>query len=216
MGLLSTRKHFLLRRYKLRRRVLQAVALIFIVWNAIEVTRIRHLLLQADLANKEPPQPSERIYIASLHWNSESILRSHWNTALVHLAETLGPENIFVSIYESGSWDDSKDALRELDRELDRIGVQRNITLSATTHQDEISVTPAGDGWIDTPRGHKGLRRIPYLARLRNLALQPLEDLSKEGITFNKILFVDDAVFTVRVYSSFLFSFLRNPLRDPL
>jgi len=197
MGLLSTRKHFPIRRYKLR-RLLLAVVLIFLVWNAIQVMQIRHLLLQADLANREPPRPSERIYIASLHWNSESILRSRWNTALVHLAESLGPENIYVSIYESGSWDDSKDALRELDRELDRIGVQRNITLSATTHQDEISVTPVGDGWIDTPRGNKGLRRIPYLARLRNLALQPLEDLSKEGITFNKILFVDDAVFTAK------------------
>jgi len=198
MGSLSARKHFLHRRYIFRRRVLQAIALIFIVWNAIEVTWVRHLLLQADFTNKEPPRPSERIYIASLHWNSEPVLRSHWNTAIVNLAEILGPENIFVSIYESGSWDKSKDALRELDRELDRMGVQRNITLSKTTHRDELSVTPVGDGWIDTPQGNKGLRRIPYLARLRNLALRPLEDLSREGVTFNKILFVDDAAFTAK------------------
>jgi len=142
----------------------------------------------------------ERVYIASLHWNNEAILRSHWNNAVVELAKTLGPENIFISVYESGSWDDSKGALRELDGRLERLGVARNITLSETTHLDEISRRPARHGWIETPRGKTELRRIPYLARLRNLTLRPLEELLEQGKTFDRILFLNDVVFTVCVF----------------
>lgn len=117
---------------------------------------------------------------------------------MLDLVSTLGPENVYVSVYESGSWDDSKGALRELDEELERMGVQRTITLEPRTHVEEISQTPASTGWIDTPRGKKELRRIPYLSRLRNLSMKPLTDLALNGIIFDRILFLNDVVFTVR------------------
>lgn len=117
---------------------------------------------------------------------------------MLDLVSTLGPENVYVSVYESGSWDDSKGALRELDEELERMGVQRTITLDPRTHVEEISQTPASTGWIDTPRGKKELRRIPYLSRLRNLSMKPLTDLALNGIIFDRILFLNDVVFTVR------------------
>lgn len=148
-------------------------------------------------SENRPPRARERLFIASMHWNNERILRSHWNEAVVQLAQKWGPENIFVSIYESGSWDNSKGALRDLDSRLDRLGVPRNITLSATTHRDEVSGSPADNGWVDTSWGKRELRRIPYLARLRNLTLRPLEDLMKQGVVFDKVLFLNDVVFTV-------------------
>ncbi|KAH1515128.1 hypothetical protein KXX29_000456 [Aspergillus fumigatus] len=173
--------------------VVESVAL----WTVLEVLVIYRRVSAAEAIKPHMPQKPERIYIASMHWNNEEILRSHWNDAIVQLAKTWGTENVFVSVYESGSWDDTKGALRDLDVELDRLGVRRNITLSDTTHQDEISVSPLSEGWIDTPRGRKELRRIPYLARLRNLTLRPLEDLERQGIAFDKILFLNDVVFTV-------------------
>ncbi|OQE40208.1 hypothetical protein PENCOP_c006G02722 [Penicillium coprophilum] len=120
----------------------------------------------------------------------------HWSKALTQLVLKLGPENVFISIYESGSYDNTKGALRELDWELERMRVPRNITLSPVTHEDEITVPARGEGWIRTPDGKKQLRRIPYLARIRNLSLQPLRDLASKGITFDKILFLNDVVFT--------------------
>lgn len=51
-----------------------------------------------------------------------------------------------ISIYESGSYDNTKGALTELDQELDRLCVPRNITLSPITHQDEISAAPGDEG----------------------------------------------------------------------
>ena len=110
--------------------------------------------------------------------------------------EYFGPENVHVSIYESGSWDDSKEALRVLDHDLERRGVPRTVKLNETTHADELK-QPATDGWIQTPRGKQELRRIPYLSKLRNLALEPLHSLG-DRTKFDKVLFLNDVVFTVR------------------
>ncbi|KAL4924463.1 cryptococcal mannosyltransferase 1-domain-containing protein [Aspergillus undulatus] len=59
----------------------------------------------------------------------------------------LGPENVFG-------------ALRDIDRELDRLGVRRNITLSTITYQNEISAILSSKGWVNTPRGKKELRHF--------------------------------------------------------
>lgn len=169
--------------------------------------------LQKSLRLQRPP----RVYIASLHWNNEAILRSHWNAAVLDLARALGPENVFVSIHESGSWDRSADALRELDAALGDLGVARDIVLDPTTHKEEVErdVPPGTPGWIPTSRGRHELRRIPYLARLRNRSLAPLRDMAvlaavaeatgkntdtKDGPqarTFDRVLFLGDVVFTV-------------------
>ena len=114
---------------------------------------------------------------------------------MLDLVDYFGAENVYVSVYESGSWDDSKQALRVLDNDLERKGVRRTVRLNETTHADEMQ-QPATDGWIQTPRGKTELRRIPYLSKLRNLALEPLND-SLDGARFDKVLFLNDVVFTV-------------------
>ncbi|CAZ83492.1 unnamed protein product [Tuber melanosporum] len=154
-----------------------------------------------------PPSPSPsldtgRIFIASNHWNSESILRSHWSDAVTRLITRLGVENVYFSLYESGSWDNTKGALRELDERLEKLGVERRVILEETTHADEISRTPrvGEEGWIVTPRGRKELRRIPYLARARNRVLEPLLELQAGGGrngSFDRLLFLNDVIFTV-------------------
>lgn len=180
-----------------RRRFLQVFALILLLWSTTEVFFVRRQLINADTQPKAARR-HERIYIASIHWNNEEILRSHWNNAVLQLAKEFGPENIYLSVFESGSWDGTKIALDELDRSLDRLGVARNITFSDKTHDDEITAPPAEHGWIDTPQGRKELRRIPYLAGLRNLSLQPLYTLLANGVTFDRILFLNDVIFTVK------------------
>ena len=187
----------LFHRRLLRRHFVQVFALIVLLWSTAEVFLIRRGLINADTVQPATTRRHERIYIASIHWNNEQILRNYWNDAILQLAETFGPENIYLSVFESGSWDDTKGALYELDRSLDSLGVARNITVSEITHDDEILAPPTKYGWIDTPRGSRELRRIPYLARLRNLSLQPLYTLLAEGIIFERILFLNDVIFQV-------------------
>jgi len=143
-----------------------------------------------------------RIFIASIHWNNEVILRSHWNNAVLNLVHHLGSENVYIHVLESGSWDNSKGALRELDSELDKMGIQRTIELDPKTHKDEIDrvPSPSEPGWVQTSPSKRELRRIPYLSNLRNKAIQTLQRLADDGkqsLRFDKILWLNDVVFTV-------------------
>jgi hypothetical protein len=207
MTLLTTHRRPLTRR-AFRTRLTRALIIIFIIWNLTELYLIQHEInipqpTSARRNHHHNPKQKERIYIASVNWNNEAILRSHWSRALLDLSTKLGPENIFISIYESGSYDNTKGALRELDWELERLRVPRNITLSPVTHDDEIAAPARGEGWIKTADGARQLRRIPYLARVRNLGLLPLYDLYRQGIVFDKVLFLNDVVFTVSLLHPF-------------
>lgn len=185
-----------LRRSIVRNRLLRIFLIVFFACNLIELHLILRRISEVEIIYRDQPRRRERIYIASVNWNNEIILRSHWSQALLELAWKLGPENVYISIYESGSYDNTKGALMELDMELERLQVPHTITLSPITHEDEMAATP-GEGWVKTPKGDMVLRRIPYLSRTRNMSLKPLEDLAKQGITFDKILFLNDVVFTV-------------------
>ena len=144
--------------------------------------------------------PGDRVYIASMHWNNEAIIRSHWSAAVLDLVEYFGAENVYVSIIESGSWDDTKGALRDLNVELEKLGVERSIEMFENTHEDEIERTPEPheEGWIWTGRGRYELRRIPYLANIRNRVMSRLKELAErtDGRSFDKILWLNDVIFT--------------------
>lgn len=183
------------------RRPVYSLLVVILAWTLLEAYRVRrHMVLAAlDYQSHAAPKKPTRLYIATIHWNSEEILRAAWRDDVVALAEAFGPSNVYVDILESGSWDHTKAALRELDRRLDAIGVPKKVTLDERTHADEIANPPEepGNGWIRTPSGKIELRRIPYLAGLRNAALQNLRDLNKNGTTFDYVLFLNDVHFTV-------------------
>jgi len=147
------------------------------------------------------PSNHGRIFIASIHWFNERILRSHWNNAVVDLVKHLGPANVFVAMLGSQSLDNTIGALQELDEQLAQLGVARSVVLENRTHEDEISriPSPGEEGWIWTPRGKKELRRIPYLASLRNRVMLEMDNKATEAgfERFDKVLWLNDVVFTV-------------------
>ncbi|ATY61355.1 polysaccharide export [Cordyceps militaris] len=184
-----------------RRKAIRLLSVVFVLFNTFDVVRIHHnLAREREYVARKTGRAQERIYIAGMHFNNGELLKAHWNNAVLELVDLFGPENLFVSVYESGSWDDSKEVLRDLDHQLEARGVPHRVDISDVTHADEIQ-RPGGQdgqeyGWIETARGRRELRRIPYLAKLRNKTLQDLFDLYKKGITFDKILFLNDVVFT--------------------
>ena len=185
-----------LRLRPLLKRLLQIAGILILVQSIVDYRRSRAPSVVTETSAS--PSNQEKVFIASIHWNNEKILRSYWVPAILELVAHLGQKNVYVSVQESGSWDDSKGALRELDGELAKAGVRRRIILDDTTHADEIGKTPTEDGWIQTSRSAaKELRRVPYLAKLRNLVLEPLEELAVKGERFDRVLFVNDVVFTV-------------------
>ncbi|RDA85758.1 hypothetical protein CP532_4562, partial [Ophiocordyceps camponoti-leonardi (nom. inval.)] len=196
MPLLSGDGRPLRLRRTLRWRTARLLVFLFCLFSLLEVLWIHNKLAIGDQQRRPTGRPHQRIYIASMHFNNGEILRNHWNDAVIRLTEEFGPANVFVSILESGSWDDSKELLRGLARELERRGVPHRVEISDVTHHDEIAKEAKGEGWIDTPRNRRELRRITYLAKLRNKTIQDLVDLNENGTSFDKVLFLNDVVFT--------------------
>ncbi|KAH8591946.1 cryptococcal mannosyltransferase 1-domain-containing protein [Bisporella sp. PMI_857] len=150
--------------------------------------------------------PTQKIFIASMFRNTEYILRLSYTNSLLQLISDLGPSNVFVSIMESGSFDDTKGALLDLQSDLERMSVAHRI-LTGINHDEQLdmlrSLPEAGQrkGWVYTGRpeskaGFDGweMRRIPYLAAERNRVMEPLfQDTNHH---YDKVLWINDVVFT--------------------
>lgn len=130
-----------------------------------------------------------------------------WSNSLLKLVQDLGPENVFVSISESGSLENTKGALLDLEGELKKLGVKHRI-VTGIDHLEQYdmlrNLPPIGQrqGWVYTGRpesfaGKDGweMRRIPYLAKQRNLVMEPLYEAA-EG-EWDKVLWINDVVFKV-------------------
>lgn len=139
------------------------------------------------------------MYLASSQWNSGKLLEQHWIPSLLQLISDLGAAkvSVFVSIYENGSWDSTKSVLQQLRQTLERLGVQHSVNIDDTSHEQIVARNASSSGWLNTAYG-KEMRRIPYLASIRNEALRPLSTLSESGAKFDKILYINDVVFSVR------------------
>ncbi|KAI9052801.1 hypothetical protein LZ554_003074 [Drepanopeziza brunnea f. sp. 'monogermtubi'] len=152
----------------------------------------------------------EKIFIAATFRNSEYILRLYWNQRLLNLVRHLGPQNVYVSIVESGSQEDTKGALRDLERELIALGVGNRIYLGIDVNEQlQFIRNPPKEGenrtgWIRTNRASEWeVRRIPYLAALRNQAMEPMTDPSQK-MKFDKILWINDVLFSTEDVTTLL------------
>ncbi|KAL2853885.1 cryptococcal mannosyltransferase 1-domain-containing protein [Aspergillus pseudoustus] len=177
--------------HKLRRRLLQFLILTFVLWSTIDVILVRrHFNEEQTHLDYKPPE-RQRIFIASVIRNNERSLPDGWNEAVVELANVFGSDNIFVSVYETGSSDATKNALRELDKSLETNKIGRRVITSDTGPHDEPS------------RDHNS-GRPPYIPQLRNKSLEPLYDLRGAGAFFDRILFLGSVAFTTQDVLSLL------------
>ncbi|KEF54141.1 uncharacterized protein A1O9_09936 [Exophiala aquamarina CBS 119918] len=156
-----------------------------------------------DIASLPSSVKNQKVFIVAQFWTNAKIIQDRWGQALLDLIGTLGKDNVYVSIYESGSLDRTKDVLKILDDILAEHQIPRSVILDPTSHADEINVGPLDgqgnprSGWIQTTTvgAGKELRRIPYLARLRNTSLKVLFEHHARGIEYDKILYLNDVVF---------------------
>ncbi|KAE8447547.1 hypothetical protein EG329_010677 [Mollisiaceae sp. DMI_Dod_QoI] len=201
------------RKYLRPRAILLTLTLIFLLdaffITSFRPTPVREATLPSHLQDR-------KIFIASIQRNSEYMLRLYWNTALLKLCSQLGPKNVYVSILESGSLEDTKGALRDLEEKLDELGVERRIEYGVSSEEQGAmlkDVPEAGEdgegrrGWIFTGRGERGweVRRIPYLAELRNRAMEPLVELEGDGKgRFDTVLWINDVVFSTEDVTTLL------------
>jgi hypothetical protein len=149
--------------------------------------------------------PPPRVFVASMLANCAPLLRSHWIPSLLGLIDRLGPENVYVSILENGSVDDTRLLLQGLRSNLSVRGVPSSFRFEESFRDGVaferegglltrlLGEEGTGDNWIWTDSGWFP-RRISYLAQLRNMVLEPLRQTSR---TYDKILFINDVIFSV-------------------
>jgi hypothetical protein len=203
------------RRSSLTLRLLRLLLYLLLAWLVFDILIIlkqhrefsRNLVAHTYTSPALLPSPlqNQRIFIVAQFWTNAYVIYYRWGQALIDLVGVLGRENVFVSIYESGSLDNTKDILKDLGAALVANGIAHEIVLDPTTHADEIDAGPydengkVKEGWIETTtegtKYGKEFRRIPFLAKSRNLSLRPLHKLRDEGHSFDKILFLNDVVF---------------------
>ncbi|KAF7300348.1 hypothetical protein HMN09_00918100 [Mycena chlorophos] len=102
---------------------------------------------------------NQRVFIGAMFRDNEDIL-PHWTREMLRLVNFLGPDNVFLSIVESHSSDNTPSFLHAFDAQLTALQVPHRIF--------------AG---VDTPRPNpmrNNPARIEYLAKLRNIVLEPL------------------------------------------
>lgn len=189
----------------LRWRAFQALLAILVFLNLLAY--LPHRMSTADFEQGVQARPSNlsfadgaarktgRVFIASLLKDNEDILKRGWSDAVVNLTRALGPENVWVSIHESGSRDGTKKELQLLDLRLKEVGAGHEINMADVGEDMHKMIPNDGPGWI-TVDGKRMMRRIPWLAQLRNMNIRPLTALAAKDVIFDKILFLNDIVFT--------------------
>lgn len=127
---------------------------------------------------------NEKIFIAaSLYDRDGDIAGGLWGQSVLKLIDLLGQENVYLSIYENDSGSAGAGALRDLEA---HVPCNNSIVYEDSLDLDRLhSVT--------VPGGSKRIRRIEYLAEVRNRALRPLEAHKK--VQFDRLLYLNDVAF---------------------
>jgi alpha-1,3-mannosyltransferase len=122
-----------------------------------------------------PPSDHKYYFAINLH-NSFNIIPDLFAT-IFRVASVLGYQNVYVSIYENGSTDQTKAFLRIFDALTKSVGLRVTIKTSTRATRGQFN------------------HRIEYLAEIRNAAFDPLHDLrDSENEYFDTIIFMNDVL----------------------
>ena len=187
-----------LRRPSVRRTCLLFYALLGIILALVSVTAIfrpsytrppahyealRKRCLQT-AENGRANLNNEKVFIAAgIHGKGGKLVDGAWGNAVLGLIELLGSENVFLSIYDNDSGAEAQAAFKRFE---DKVQCQRKLVIEDRLPIDELPKVTLSDG------SHR-VKRIAYLAEVRNRALRPLDEPS--NTKYDKLLFLNDVIF---------------------
>ncbi|KAH0274933.1 hypothetical protein KCU91_g4924, partial [Aureobasidium melanogenum] len=140
----------------------------------------------------------EKVFVASSIYDKQGELASGaWAQNLLDLVDLLGPENVFLSVFEDDPDNLARASLEQFSKQL-----KCNSSIVAG-HVDRAALPH-----VELPTGEKRLKRIEFLAHVRNRALAPLEDPKSAAysVHFDKLLYVNDVVFDPIDAANLIFS----------
>ncbi|KAJ2182163.1 hypothetical protein GGF45_001043 [Coemansia sp. RSA 551] len=116
-------------------------------------------------------QSSGRVFVAVNLYNSERVL-PNMATQLLAFAKMLGRKQVFLSVYENGSFDNTKSILQAFERTVKELGIPHSIV-------------------TDSRQRPQHYHRIEYMADIRNRALEALYN----STAYNRVVFLNDVYF---------------------
>ncbi|GFF34157.1 alpha-1,3-mannosyltransferase CMT1 [Aspergillus udagawae] len=150
---------------------------------------------------------NEKIFIAAILYDrSGELAGGQWGDALVRLIDMLGQDNVFLSLYENNSGHKGQQALEALSQ---RIPSNKSIVVDVDVDEHTTFDTFPR---VTLPHGEKRIKRIDYLAALRNRALRPLDE--QNHIKYHKLLYLNDVYFNPVEVLQLLFCTNAHPQRN--
>ncbi|KAH8724270.1 cryptococcal mannosyltransferase 1-domain-containing protein [Phaeosphaeriaceae sp. PMI808] len=153
-------------------------------------------LRQRALESTEPGRANphgEKVFIsAALYEEKGNLVSGAWGKAVLQLIDLLGPENVHLSIYEDNPDTKTKQALIEF---------RQKVTCNETIVFEDLDLSTLPH--LTLPTAEKRLKRIAFLAEVRNRALAPID---KHGVKFDKVLFLNDVIFDAIEAAQLLFA----------
>ncbi|KAF2437134.1 hypothetical protein EJ08DRAFT_602097 [Tothia fuscella] len=137
---------------------------------------------------------NEKVFIAA-NIVDVDLIKGPWGKAVIELVDLLGSENVFLSIYENDSGEATTLALQELGR---------SVKCKTAIISDHIDLDSFPSVQI-LPNNHL-VKRIQYLAQVRNMAIEPLNSANTDMGPFDKLLFINDVVFSPADAADLLFA----------
>lgn len=127
---------------------------------------------------------NKKIFIAaSLYDKGGRLVDGIWGRDVLELIDLLGDMNVFLSVYENDSGPDAEAALTKFRA---KVRCKNNLLYEEHLSTENMSR-------VRLPDGSKRIKRIAYLAEVRNRALEPLNEPS--DVTYDKVLFMNDVDF---------------------
>ena len=155
---------------------------------------LKELVRSSDQIGRANPLNQKIFITASMYDRSGNLLNGWWGQSVLDLIDLLGHENVFVSIYENDSGKLGKAALQQFQS---RLPCEHEIVYEDHLPESEFPL-------ISLPDGTERLKRMRYLAEVRNRALRPLDRPS--NVTYDRVLSLNDVAFEPLEIAQLLFS----------
>ncbi|KAF2448149.1 glycosyltransferase family 69 protein [Karstenula rhodostoma CBS 690.94] len=136
---------------------------------------------------------NQKVFIAASIYEHEGELTSGaWGKSVLELVDLLGPHNVHLSIYENDADEMTKESLRAM---------EKNTTSNSTIVFEDFDLSSLPR--ITLPNGDSRVKRMTFLAEVRNRALAPL---ATTEVAFDKVLYLNDVNFDPIDAAQLLFS----------
>ncbi|KAF1831459.1 Zip-domain-containing protein [Decorospora gaudefroyi] len=125
---------------------------------------------------------NETVFIvASLAEKKGDLTSGAWGQEILELVDLLGPQNVYLSIYEDNADLVTKQSL---------VSFRQKVKCNSTIVSEQLDL--ASLPHIALPNGDVRLQRIAFLAEVRNRALAPID---QHGLHFDRVLYLNDVHF---------------------